>query len=175
LQGSRFGGLESVATGMITTIMNHRRFIETASHRTNHVVFGYLLLAYFALYAISPLSSTFTVIKPVDKINATNGMSQSETEISIFLLEVICAKIDAKKDFDSGNSRVRILIRKVRAILPESAGSDLIPFGILTSLAYLISIPDNFASKLSYRLTTRDIGCAFNLLHSGPAPPSLFV
>jgi len=168
------GSARTFTTRLITTLMSYPLFVKKVANRSNHSVLGYLLLIYFVVYAISPLSCSYTVSKIADSIYTANGASGSETKLDIFLLKVICARIDAKKNVDQANSRVMILIRKARAILPENANSVFAPLGILILFAFIALRSDNSSSRLSAYLqnVAREFN-EFNPLHSGPAPPSL--
>jgi hypothetical protein len=141
--------------------------------RNKHSVLCYLLLAYFVVYAISPLSYTYTAGKLVDKICGTNGSLASAENFNIFLLEVICAKIDAKNDADQSDSTVMVLIRKARAILPENTNLRSIPLDSVTISEYVTSRFSNSLSKIAAHSSEQHSICEFNPLHSGPAPPSL--
>ena len=75
-------------------------FVNTDFKKNKQVILSSLFLIYYVVYAISPLSYTFSVKKIVDRIGAANKMSASFNNLNIFLLEVICAKIDPTKDID---------------------------------------------------------------------------
>lgn len=141
--------------------------------RNKRSVLCSLLLVYFVLYAVSPLSYTYTAGKIVDKICGTNGPSAFAENLNIFLLEVICAKIDAKKDADQTNSTVRVLISKARAILPESTNLRSSPLDSVSLSEYVTSCRYNFLSGIVAYSSEQHPTCEFNPLHSGSAPPTV--
>ncbi len=141
--------------------------------RNKHSVLCCLLLVYFVVYAVSPLSYTYTAGKIVDKICGTNGSSAFAETLNIFLLEVICAKIEAKNDADQTNSTARVLIRKARAILPENTNLRSSPFDSVSLSGYVTSCCYSSLSKVVDHSNEQHSTCEFNPLHSGPAPPSV--
>jgi hypothetical protein len=130
-----------------------------------------LLLIYFVVYAISPLSYTYSIKKIVDKIGDTNGMSASLKNLNIFLLDVICAKIDSPKNIDHADSTVRVLFRKARAILPENANERFAPPKTLLLFGHIKPFYGNSLAKLFVSFDRVNSIQGFNPLHSGPAPP----
>lgn len=151
--------------------MISRIFVNTNFKKNKQVILSSLLLIYYVVYAISPLSYTFSVKKIVDRIGAANRMSVSFNNLNILLLEVICAKIDPTKDIDLAKSTVRILIRKTRAILPETVNLRLSPLGNLTLLKDFCLLFDNFSSSRLFSSKQQKARCQFNPLHSGLSPP----
>jgi hypothetical protein len=154
----------------MTTLMNPL-FVKTSARRNAYSVLGYLLLIYFAIYATSPLSYSFAVSKISERVYPAKGKTDLGKNFSIFLLEVICARIDAKKDIDQANSGVKVLIRKARAILPETADSTFAPSGILTLFTFLSSLSDNSSSRLSAYSNGQHFACDVDTRHSGLSPP----
>ncbi len=148
--------------------MSNSLFVKTSAERNKHSAVGYLLLIYFVIYAISPLS--YTTNKTAEGICAAKRPSDSETNLNIFLLEVICSKMDAKNT-DHASSTGRVLTKKIRAILPEDANSIFEPLGLATSFAYISSLSDTSSSGLPVCGNKQNAVCELNPLHSGPAPP----
>jgi hypothetical protein len=152
--------------------MNYRLFVKTSAEGTKYSVLGFLLLIYFVIYATSPLSYTFAAGKVAEKVCTANGKTALGNNFNIFLLELVCARIDAKKNTDLPNSGLRVLIRKARATLPENAASMFAPLGVLTSFAYISSFPYNSSSRLpAYSSGQRPV-CQGATQHSGLSPPA---
>ena len=147
--------------------------MTTNMPRNKHSVLCSLLLSYFVVYAISPLSCTYTAGKLVDKLCGANGESATAEGLNIFLLEVLCAKIDARKDVDQPNSSVRVLIRKARAILPENTSVRSIPLDSVTISEHGTLRFYNSQSMIAAYSGEQHSICECNPLHSGPAPPSV--
>ena len=146
-------------------------FVNTRFKKNKQVILSSLFLIYYVFYAISPLSYTYSGKKIIDRIGDATGVSASLNNLNIFLLEVICAKIDPTKEIDHANSTVRVLIRKARAILPENASVKFAPPTKLLLFGHIARFFDNSSSRL---LVSSDRGNSIwgvNLLHSGPAPP----
>jgi len=146
-------------------------FINTSFKKSKQVILSSLFLIYYVVYAISPLSYTYSVKKIVDRIGDANGVSASLNNLNIFLLEVICAKIDPTKEIDHANSTVRVLIRKARAILPENASVKFAPLENLLLFGHITPFFDNSSSRLLVSSDKGNSTWGFNPLHSGPAPP----
>lgn len=146
-------------------------FANTSFKKNKQLILSSLFLIYYVVYAISPLSYSINVKKKVDRIGDANGMSASLNNLNIFLLEVICAKIDTKKDFDQSNSTVTVFIRKARAILPENASVKFPTLENLLLFAHITPFFDNSSSRLLVSSDQWNSIWGFNPLHSGPAPP----
>jgi hypothetical protein len=151
--------------------MNYTLFVKRSAERNEYSVLGCLLLVYFVIYAISPLSYTYTVSKIAERVCAAKGKTDLEKNFSIFLLEAICARIDAKKNIDQANSGVKVLVRKARAILPENASLTFAPLGILPLFAHICSLSDNSSSRLSAFSNGQHSVCEVDTQHSGLSPP----
>src|SRR5574340_791302 len=100
-------------------LMISRTFVNSSFKKNKQIILSSLLLIYYIVYAISPLYYTLNVRKIADRSVAADRTSVSFNNLNIFLLEVICLKIDPAEESDHADSTVRILIRKIRAILPE--------------------------------------------------------
>ncbi len=140
--------------------------------RNKHIGFCSLLLFYFAFYAISPLSYTYTAGKIADSICGANGPSSFQDNLNIFLLEVIFSKMDAKKDADQTDSTARVFLRKARAILPENTNLRSIPLDSITLSEGVTLCFYHPVSRIAAYSNRQHSGCEVNPLYSGPAPPS---
>lgn len=156
---------------MITNLIISRIFVNTNFIKNKQVFLSSLLLVYYVVYAISPLSYSFSVKKIVDRIGVANRMNASFNNLNILLLEVICSKIDPKKESDHTNSTVRVLIRKTRAILPDNFNLRLAPLGNLTLFEDFCLLFDNFSSRRLFSSKQQKSRWQFNPLHSGLSPP----
>ena len=143
--------------------------MNRSSNRNKRSILSALLLVYFVVYAMSPLCGTYTGKKIVDGICTANGTSYSGENLNILLLEIICARIDVKKD--QSHSTVRVLIRKARAILPENVNLSFASLGLVTLFEDISSLFDNSSSRLLAPLNEQKVILECDLLHSGPSPP----
>ncbi|MGD1074730.1 MAG: hypothetical protein ABR903_01420, partial [Thermodesulfovibrionales bacterium] len=89
------------------------------SNRNRELIFTTLFVINFIFYAISPLSSTFT-----EKNDSTNssGLRQAAAfseNIHIWSWEMILSRFSIKDDSSESPSTIRVLMRKVRAIIPD--------------------------------------------------------
>ena len=146
-------------------------FINTSFKKNKQIILSFLCLIYFIVYAISPLSYSYTVKKIVDTICNANEASDPGKSLNIFLLEVICAKIDTKKDVGQSNSTVTVFIRKARAILPEIVNSRFAPVGNLTLFADASSHSYNSSSRGLVSFNQQKVRWQSNPLYSGLSPP----
>ena len=159
------------AIRLTTNLMISKVFLNANSKKNKQVILSSLFLIYYVVYAISPLSYTFSVKKIVDRIGAAKGITASLNNLNILLLETICAKIDPKKETDHANSTARVLIRKTRAILPENINSRVAPLGTHTLFEDVCSLSDNSVSGRLVYSRQQKSGWQFNALHSGLSPP----
>ena len=146
-------------------------FVITSFKKNKQAILSSLCLMYFVVYAISPLTYTYTVKKIVDTIRTANETSDSGKSLNIFLLEVICAKIDVKNSISQSHSTVRVFIRKVRAILPEIVKSRFASAENLKLSEGISSLSDNSSSRQLVSFNQQKVRWQFNPLHSGLSPP----
>jgi hypothetical protein len=146
-------------------------FVITSFKKNKQVILSSLCLIYFFVYAISPLSYTYTVKEIVDTICTANETFDSGKNPNIFLLEVICAKIDTKKKISQINSTVTVFIRKARAILPEIVNSRFASVETLKLSEDISSLSDNSSSRQLVSFNQQKFRWQFNPPHSGLSPP----
>ena len=144
---------------------------NTSFKKSKQTFISCLFLIYYIVYAISPLSSTYTDKNIVGGISTANGTSGPQKRLNIFLLELIYSKIDVKKDADQENETGMVLIRKARAILPENTNSRFATVGTLTLFEGLCLLSDNSASGSLVSSDHQKSRWQFNTLHSGLPPP----
>ncbi len=157
---------------MMTNFMIYQTFVNTLFKKNKRFILSSLFLVYYVVYAISPLCYTCSVKRIVDGLDGASGMPASLHNLHIFLVEVICAKVDSINENDHANSTVRVLISKKRAVLPENAGVKYAPSENLCLLEHIASSFDSSPSRLP---VSSGIGSSigeFDPLHSGPAPPA---
>ena len=146
-------------------------FINTAFKKNKQVILSSLFIIYYVVYAVSPLSYTYTVKRIVEGISAANRTTGPQKKLSIFLLELVYSGINAKKDVDQNSSTERVLIRKTRAILPENTNSRFAPLGTHALFEDVCSLSDNSVSGRLVYSNQQKSGWQFNALHSGLSPP----
>ena len=151
--------------------MISRVLAYTAFKKNKQAIISCLFLIYYIVYAISPLSYTYSVKTIVKGISAEKGTPYPQKRLNIFLLELICSKIDANKDVDQNNATDRVLIRKTRAILPENTNSRVAPVGTLTLFEGFCLLSDNSVSGSLASSNQQKSRWQFNALHSGLSPP----
>ena len=144
---------------------------NTGFRKNKQTIICCLFLIYYIVYAISPLSSTYTYKNIVEGISTANGTADPQKRLNIFLLELIYSRIDAKKDADQNNETERVLIRKARAILPENANSRFAPLVTLALFEGLNLLSDNSVSGSLVSSNQQKPKWQFNTLHSGLSPP----
>lgn len=149
----------------------YQRVVNTFFKKNKQVILSSLFLICYVVYAISPISYSYSVKRIIDGIGEANGMPTSFNNLNIFLMKVTCTKIDSIKEINHAGSTVIVLIRKARAVLPENVSVNLKPpenlwlFGHITSFFY------NSSSRLLVSSDNGNSNWEFNPLHSGPSPP----
>lgn len=136
--------------------------------------FKLLLVIYFLVYSISPLTYTFSDKRVPVSIYAANKISSSVKNVHMLLWEVFIERLSPAEEHSHNNGNASILIKKKRAIAPESASGQL-------SLFKNTSVPEDSFNPLAptkYRLNllsenTPGIYKGFNPLYAGNSPPSV--
>lgn len=156
----------------LTNVMNYAMFIKKRLDKNKQSFIHCLVLLYFIWYAMSPLSATFSIKKIAHDEYAAGEAVASYKCLKIFLLELICSKIDEKEDAGQNNSTGRVLIRKTRVILPEDVHPRFLPLKYHALRDYIPLLFYNFLSGLSVSSDEQITAYEFYPLHSGPSPPS---
>jgi hypothetical protein len=151
--------------------MIYQTFVNVIFKKNKQVILSFLFLAYYVIYAISPLSYTCGVKRIVDRLDGTNGMPASLNNLHIFLMDAICAKMDSINENDTTNSTVTLLLSKKRAVLPENSCLKFVHSDNLCLFEHITSSFDNSPSRLPVSSGIGSSVGEFNSLHSGPAPP----
>jgi hypothetical protein len=157
---------------MTTNFIIYQISVKTLFKKNKQVILSSLFLAYYVVYAISPLSYTCSVKRIVDRLDGTSGMPASSNNLHIFLMDAICAKMDSINENDTTNSTVTLLLTKKRAVLPENTCLKFAPSVNVCLFEHIASFSDSSPSRL---LVSSGIGSSigeFDPLHSGPAPPA---
>ena len=136
--------------------------------------FKLLLVIYFLVYSISPLTYTFSDKQVPVSIHATNNISSSVKNVHMLLWEFFIERLSPAEEHSHNNGNASILIKKKRAIAPESASGQL-------SLFKHASVPEDFynplaPTKYSLNVLSEYILCiykGFNPLYAGNSPPSV--
>ncbi len=131
-----------------------------------------LFLFYFIVYAVSPLSYSYTAKKVVGNFSAPDTTSCVSKDIDIFFWELICTKLASKREVPNSNS-ITILFRKARAILPKDINIEIMHSEDLY-------VAEGYLVPVSYPLSTLAILFRgqgqledYPPMHSGPSPPSV--
>jgi hypothetical protein len=137
-------------------------------------VFRLLLVIYFLVYSISPLTYTFSD-KPVpESISATNKEPSSIKSIHLLLWEFLRDSVSSVEENSHTDGNASILIKKKRAIAPENASGRLF-------LCKNVSVPKeshdpSVPSTDSVNVQPANfhgIYKGFNPVYTGHSPPSL--
>ena len=84
-------------------------------------VFTLLFLGYFSSYSVSPLSYDISEKQEIDQlIRSAEGTPSTARNVRIFLWELIGSKLSVEKHVPITRPTVKILLRKVRAVMPQS-------------------------------------------------------
>ncbi len=130
-----------------------------------------LFLLCFITYAVSPLSFTYTEnSKPLD-VQVDRSLLSGEV-LHIFLLELICSELSPKDDIKDVNSRFKILLRKLRAILSENKAVKLMDPGDIPACAAAIPSPAHPFLFTVSQLNMLKTHNGFYPSYSGLSPPS---
>ncbi len=136
--------------------------------------FKLLLVFYFLVYSISPLTYTLSDKQVPESVYATNKKSSIIKSDHILLREFFIERLSSTEENSHNNGNVSILIKKKRAIVPEKASGKL-------SLFKNTSVPEDFYDSLApttYSLNVLPenilrIYRGFNPLYAGNSPPSV--
>lgn len=136
-------------------------------------IFSLVFLFYFLIYAISPLSYTFTAKKAFRSFSDAEKTHCISKNIDIFLWELICENLVSKKNIPHSDSTDRIFFRKARAILPEDFNTRIVH---LEDISIAESLPVLSVSSPSGLPILSDAACLlqeYDHLYSGHSPPSV--
>ena len=137
-------------------------------------VFKLLLVIYFLVYSISPVTYTFSDKQVREGIYSTNKKPSSIKSIHILLWELFIERLSSIEENSGNNGNASILVKKKRAIIPESISGKLSLFkttsvtkdsyNLLAPTAHSLNVlPENIL----------DIYKGFNPLYAGNSPPSV--
>jgi hypothetical protein len=136
-------------------------------------IFSLVILFYFLIYAISPLSYTFTAGKALGSFSDAGKTHFISKNIGIFLWELICENLVSKKNIPHTGSTDRIFFKKARAILPEDFNAKIIhleDISIAGSLPFLsVASPSGLPVLSDAAFPLQE----YDHLYSGHSPPSV--
>jgi len=135
-----------------------------------------IFLAYFLVYAVSPLS------RPINVQHAHESYSSGCTGLTagnlhIFVWEVIFSKFVSETTADStpGDPVVRVLLKKVRAILPEDISVKIISPEKTAVFEGPVLLPAPASSDCRVKEESLPVVNCIYSLYSGHSPPLLNV
>jgi len=137
-------------------------------------VFKLLLVIYFLVYSISPLTYTLYDKQVREGIYSTDKNPSSISSIHILLWEFFIERLSSIEENSRNTGNASILVKKKRAIIPESVSGKL-------SLFKNASVPQdsyNLLAPTTYSFNVLpenilNIYKGFNPLYAGNSPPSV--
>lgn len=132
-----------------------------------------LFICYFFSYAVSPLSYDISEKRGIDQlIRSAEGAPSSAVSMRIFLWKIISARLSFEKNIPITRPPVTILLRKLRAVLPQSVveGSALAAKTAIADEVYHFLFSLSVAVLKERRSTLSQIGIPY--LCRGRPPPS---
>jgi hypothetical protein len=142
------------------------------SSRHKGQLFFFFFLCYFILYAASPLTYTFPDKKIRESSLAGEVVSSDRTVIQVFLWEIIMDTVAQREEHAHELAGDTILIRKKRALLPESATTLLPLEAALAAESRAVCHPRTVAPRRLPHPAARNMGTGFFSLYAGHAPPA---
>ena len=152
--------------------MVNRVFAGSCLKKNILVIIKSLFLCCCVLYSVSPLSHDYAIRKIVDGIDAMGGRSASSGGLDIFLLEVICTRLEPVKGSGHATEADKVFFRTEKAILPDHEEPKCAQTGILCE--QFTTRHNNISSRLAVVSDTAISAPGIDSLHSGPAPPFIF-
>jgi hypothetical protein len=96
-------------------------FQRMMRHIKKRSVLTLLFIGYFFSYSVSPLSYDISEKQGIDQLTrSAEGAPSSARSMRIFLWELIGSKLSVEKHVPITRPTVKILLRKVRAVMPQS-------------------------------------------------------
>jgi hypothetical protein len=136
-------------------------------------IWGFLFSFFFLIYAISPLTYTLSKTETIQCCSSAQGAFSDRPLFSVFLMEVILEAFSPSGNRLQGTESDTILIRKKRALLPETVEEKLI-----SSESIAVTHIENFPlPQLRYDWLKKNISSAgtakgFRLQYAGHSPPN---
>ncbi len=131
-----------------------------------------LFLAYFLVYAISPLSRTLMPQNAPELVSSSSA-NYSTSHLHIFIWEVIFSRLT--HGYDANNDRegagVRVLIKKARAILPEDISKKSNSQERASLIEFLFCSPIQISSQYFIEDESWQPAIVTGSLYSGHSPP----
>lgn len=128
-------------------------------------IFSLIFLSYFFIYALSPLSYTFT---------AKNDKAPHVTHnLNIFLWELVFTELVSRNDTSHTNSTDSILFRKARAILPQDTNTRNLPLENASAAESNSILFEKPLLRLAILFDSRSPSQDFCPFNSGLSPPAV--
>lgn len=136
-------------------------------------IFNLVVLFYFLIYAISPLSYTYTARKAFRNFGDADKPHCVSGNIDIFLWELISKDLVFRNHIPHSDSTDRIFFRKARAILPEDFNTRIVHLEDISIAESLPVLSVSFPSGLPVLLKAACPLQEYEHLYSGHSPPSV--
>jgi len=142
------------------------------SNRNKQIIFTTLFLIYFIVYAISPLSGTFTGKSDITNSSVPRRAVSFAENLHIWSWELIFSEFSEKDNSSHSPSRVGVLIRKARAIIPEDTVMKSLPLEKNVLIPKnLLPLPVDLPSGVTVFFSIGRNLKGFCSLYSGLSPP----
>ena len=89
-------------------------------------IWGFLFSFFFLLYAVSPVTYTLPKTETIQRRSSAQEANLERPSFRVFLMEVILEAVSASGNRAQGTENDTILIRKKRALIPETVEEKLI-------------------------------------------------
>jgi hypothetical protein len=130
-----------------------------------------IFLFYFIVYAISPLSYSYTAKKITGNFSAADRTCCLSKDIDIFLWELACTELISRKAVSHPNSTATILLKKALIILPEDLNTKIVHSEDVSVAEDCLAPVVYPLGKLAIFFDGRGPIEEHRILHSGPSPP----
>jgi len=133
-----------------------------------------LLVIYFLVYSISPLTYTFSDKQVPERISATDRESSTIKSVHFLLWEFLIERVSSVEENSHNDGNANILIKKKRAIAPEKASGKLFLFknASVPRERYDPLTPSTYSLNAQSAIF-QGIYKGFNPIHTGHSPPSV--
>lgn len=140
--------------------------MSALKNRTHILYIPFLL--YFATYAVSPLSFTYSENSGARIRGDARSAGDS---LHIYILELIFKEISPGSGDDKNTDGFRVLLRKLRAVLSKSSAVDGMGPADAAARAIAGPVPVRLPSCIMGHDGAEKTSSGYYPLHSGPSPP----
>jgi hypothetical protein len=135
-------------------------------------LFTLLFFLYYIVYAISPLTYTFSEQKNLENSREPGQASPAVKGIRLFLWELVMENVVSPEETAPDHTAETVLIKKKRALLPEDAAAKLLPFDTasIPKDHYALPVPISgrtAAGHVAFHGTRE----GFSTVYAGHSPP----